>query len=132
MLAHEQIRLRMNMAELPNYLTYSMTAATLFDNILQTRARTFLRLTKAAILYRRILESSSNSSSLFCPSDSNASNQTDIEQEIMRTSPAVVKDRMMMMFLAYSMTAAWLDSGPTMAVIAELMNRPVDTFSVGF
>ncbi len=133
MLAHEQISASMNMAELPNYLTYSMTGATtLFDNIHKLAPGHFLRLTKSGDLYIEEYWNPLQTALHVLPDSAAPSNQTDIEQEIMRLLRQSVKDRMMSDVPFGVFLSGGIDSSLNVALMAELMNRPVDTFSVGF
>lgn len=132
MLAHEQISTSMNMAELPNYLTYSMTGATtLFENIHKLAPGHFLRLSKNGDLHAEEYWNPMNASLHQVPSATPQAS-VEIEQEIMRLLRQAVKDRMMSDVPFGVFLSGGIDSSTNVALMAELMNRPVDTFSVGF
>lgn len=127
MLQHEQISASMNIAELPNYLTYSMTGATtLFEGIHKLAPGHYLRLTSNGDLHT---EEYWNPMQANCE---NRASQSDIEQEIIRLLRQSVKDRMMSDVPFGVFLSGGIDSSLNVALMAELMNRPVDTFSVGF
>lgn len=126
-LQHEQISASINMAELPNYLTYSMTGATtLFEGIHKLAPGHYLRLTSNGDLHT---EEYWNPMQANCE---NRASQSDIEQEIIRLLRQSVKDRMMSDVPFGVFLSGGIDSSLNVALMAELMNRPVDTFSVGF
>ncbi len=131
MLQHEQISASLNMEELPNYLAYSMTGATtLFQNIHKLAPGHFLRLAKDGTLHTEEYWNPLNAS----PQDpsNQAPSPEAVQQEIMRLLRQAVKDRMMSDVPFGVFLSGGIDSSTNVALMAELMNRPVDTFSVGF
>lgn len=132
MLAHEQISASMNMAELPNYLTYSITGATtLFENIHKLAPGHCLRLSKNGDLRTEEYWNPMNAALHQTP-NATPQTSTEIEQEIMRLLRQAVKDRMMSDVPFGVFLSGGIDSSTNVALMAELMDRPVDTFSVGF
>ena len=132
LLTHEQISASMNMAELPNHLTYSMTGrATLFENIHKLAPGHFLRLSKNGDLRTEEYWNPMSAALRQAPS-TKPQTSTEIEQEIMRLLRQAVKDRMMSDVPFGVFLSGGIDSSTNVALMAELMNRPVDTFSVGF
>lgn len=134
LLQHEKISSALNIEELPNYLTYSMTgSSTLFQNIHKLAPGHYLRLTKEGTLnireYWNPLAMSLTSEYSY---SSYQHNTQEIEQEIMRLLRQAVKDRMMSDVPFGVFLSGGIDSSANVALMAELMNRPVDTFSVGF
>lgn len=132
MLVHEQISASMNMAELPNYLTYSMTGATtLFENIHKLAPGHFLRLSKNGDLRTEEYWNPMNAALHQTP-NATPQSSVEIEQEVMRLLRQSVKDRMMSDVPFGVFLSGGIDSSLNVALMAELMDRPVDTFSVGF
>ena len=133
-LAHPKISVEMNKEELPNYLTYSMTGgSTLFQNIEKLPPGALLRVCAESgeirveeywNPLRRALESSESAASGVKPEEA--------QEEIMRLLRQAVKDRMMSDVPFGVFLSGGVDSSANVALMAEQMTRPVDTFSVGF
>jgi asparagine synthase (glutamine-hydrolysing) len=146
-LQHPSFSAEINRLELVNYLGISMTGCnTLFAGIHKLRAGHWLKLkrdgTKEICQYWNVLDtalgtnSSSMSSSkqewkrLSVPMKREA--EQEVLCEIMRLLRQAVKDRMMSDVPFGVFLSGGIDSSVNVALMAELMDRPVDTFSVGF
>ncbi|MFY7999221.1 MAG: asparagine synthase (glutamine-hydrolyzing) [Candidatus Kapaibacteriota bacterium] len=137
MLVHEQISTAMNMDELPNYLAYSMSGAdTLLTDIHKLAPGHFLRLSSKGDLrieeYWNPMQGTANGENAHSQVSNKQSSSLEVEQEIMRLLRQAVKDRMMSDVPFGVFLSGGIDSSTNVALMAELMNRPVDTFSVGF
>ncbi len=125
-----QISAAMNLAELPNCLAFSMTGfSTLFEGIHKLRPGHWLKLSSDGTL--RIHEYWNPLQQAITNSQNTMSEQ-DVQAEIMRLLRQAVKDRMMSDVPFGVFLSGGIDSSVNVALMAELMNRPVDTFSVGF
>jgi asparagine synthase (glutamine-hydrolysing) len=129
-LQHPNISAEMNLHEVANYLTFSMSGSdTLFEGITKLPPAHFLRLRKDGHLeveeYWNPLEQAQHSSAFQMSAE-------EAQHEITRLLRQAVKDRMMsdVPFGAY--LSGGIDSSVNVALMAELMTRPVDTFTVGF
>ena len=129
-LQHPDISAQMNTEEVANYLAHSISGtSTLFQGIHKLPAGNFLRLNKSGDVrieeYWNPLEQAQNLHSYTLSSE-------ETQYEIMRLLRQSVKDRMMsdVPFGAY--LSGGIDSSVNVALMAELMTRPVDTFTVGF
>jgi asparagine synthase (glutamine-hydrolysing) len=140
-LQHPQISAEMNLSELTNYLGLSMTGReTLFAGIHKLRAGHWLKLRRGGALE---VEEYWNPLQMYARGDSNqeivagsamqrgdSMSETEIQQEIMRLLRQSVKDRMMSDVPFGVFLSGGIDSSTNVALMAELMERPVDTFSV--
>jgi asparagine synthase (glutamine-hydrolysing) len=127
-LQHPKVSRELNIDEIPNYLNYGMSSKyeTLFKNIKKLPSGHKLILNKNGLKIERYW-SPFNSS----PLEQNLSD-TDIQSEVMRLLRQSVKDRMMSDVPFGVFLSGGIDSSVNVALMAELMNRPVDTFTVGF
>ncbi len=128
-LRHPAVSSAMNVAEVPNYLAFSMTGrdATLFEGIRKLRPGHSLRLTAdGGIVEQRYW------SPLREDSEELRISEEDAQLEIMRLLRLAVKDRMMSDVPFGVFLSGGVDSSTNVALMAELMDRPIDTFSVGF
>ncbi len=130
-LQHPQVSAEMNVQEMANYLAHSMTGfSTMFEGIHKLAPAHFLRLRKNGTMeieeYWNPLEKAHASNAAY----SLSSEET--QEEMMRLLRQAVSDRMMsdVPFGAY--LSGGIDSSANVALMAELMSRPVDTFTVGF
>lgn len=128
-LQHPSISKEMNIKEMTNYLSFSMTSehSTLFEGIQKLPAGHFLRLKADGTLttqrYWTPLKPNTPYSTL---------NEKDTIDEIMRLLRQAVKARMMSDVPFGVFLSGGVDSSTNVALMAELMDRPIDTFSVGF
>jgi asparagine synthase (glutamine-hydrolysing) len=130
-LQHPAISAEMNLAELTNYLGLSMTGRdTLFQGIHKLRAGHWLKLKQDGAL--EVREYWSPLQKLDAMPQTAAMHEADIRQEIMRLLRQAVKDRMMSDVPFGVFLSGGIDSSTNVALMAELMERPVDTFSVCF
>jgi asparagine synthase (glutamine-hydrolysing) len=128
-LQHPSISRAMNIEEMTNYLSFSMTSehSTLFEGIHKLQAGHFLRLKADGTLtterYWSPLQPNTPYSTL---------SESETIDEIMRLLRQAVKDRMMSDVPFGVFLSGGVDSSTNVALMAELMDRPIDTFSVGF
>src|SRR5581483_1472565 len=129
LLQHPSIRARLNEHALPHYLSLMMPPApeTMFHGIHKLEAGHSLRITANGDLQKRPWWSLLNAGA---PLD-NISEQEAIE-EIRRLLRQSIKDRMMSDVPFGVFLSGGIDSSLNVALMAELMDRPVQTFSVGF
>lgn len=128
-LQHSAVSKEMNYGEMTNYLAFSMTSeqSTLFEGIHKLPAGHFLRLkSDGTITIQRYW------SPLSQKADYTPMSEQEIINEIMRLLRQAVKDRMMSDVPFGVFLSGGVDSSTNVALMAELMDRPVDTFSVGF
>jgi asparagine synthase (glutamine-hydrolysing) len=129
-LQHPQISAAMNMDEVANYLAFSMTGAnTMFEGIHKLAPGHFLRLRRDGAMsieeYWNPLDVAQNLGSY-------ALSEEETQHEIMRLLRQAVSDRMMSDVPFGAFLSGGIDSSTNVALMAELMTRPVDTFTVGF
>jgi asparagine synthase (glutamine-hydrolysing) len=128
-LCHPDILPRMNPVEMANYLAFSMTSDqdSMFDGIRKLPAGHCGVLRRdGSVDIRRYwtpLPAATPYSDL---------NEQQTINEIMRLLRQAVKDRMMSDVPFGVFLSGGIDSSTNVALMAELMDRPVDTFSVGF
>ncbi|MBS1537285.1 MAG: asparagine synthase (glutamine-hydrolyzing) [Bacteroidetes bacterium] len=128
-LEHPSISREMNIREMTNYLSFSMTSehSTLFEGIHKLPAGHFLRLKADGTI---------STERYWSPLPPNTPYSTLSEKEtideIMRLLRQAVKDRMMSDVPFGVFLSGGVDSSTNVALMAELMDRPIDTFSVGF
>jgi asparagine synthase (glutamine-hydrolysing) len=127
-LQHPGIKAEINLNELPNYLNYGMSGReTLFKNIYKLPPGHYLKINLKGELkierYWNPLKPDSSYSDL---------SPEDIQQEVLRLLRQSIKDRMMSDVPFGVFLSGGIDSSLNVALMAELMNRPVDTFTVGF
>lgn len=132
-LTHPAIERRLNYQELPNYLTLSMTGeSTLFEGIHKLSPGHWLKLRSDGSMviqeYWNPLHNLLNNDK----PDARLMNEVEIQEEILRLLRQAVNDRMMSDVPFGAFLSGGIDSSVNVALMAELMDRPVDTFSVGF
>lgn len=128
-LQHPSVVRDVNYGEMTNYLAFSMSSdqSTLFEGIHKLPAGHFLRLKKdGTLIIQRYW------SPLAEKVDYTTMSEKEIIDEIMRLLRQAVKDRMMSDVPFGVFLSGGVDSSTNVALMAELMDRPVDTFSVGF
>lgn len=128
-LRHPSMKAEMNREELPNYLCFSMSSehSTLFQHIHKLPAGHYLHLTSDGSLQIQRYWSPLRENTAYTTMDA-----TEIRNEIMRLLRQAVKDRMMSDVPFGAFLSGGIDSSVNVALMAELMDRPVDTFTVGF
>ena len=129
-LRHPKVSSSINYEELPNYLNWGTTSDSnsLFKNIRKLSAAKRLRLTSdGEIEIKRYWEPIRRNGDLY----SKASPQ-ELGEEILRLLKISIKDRMMSDVPFGVFLSGGVDSSLNVALMSELMSRPVDTFSVGF
>lgn len=128
-LEHPAISREMNYGEMTNYLAFSMTSerSTMFEGIHKLPAGHYLRLRSDGTLnihrYWSPLQAGTEYTTM---------SESEIIDEIMRLLRQAVKDRMMSDVPFGVFLSGGVDSSTNVALMAELMDRPIDTFSVGF
>lgn len=128
-LQHPSVERDVNYGEMTNYLAFSMSSdqSTLFEGIHKLPAGHFLRLKKdGTLIIQRYW------SPLAEKVEYTTMSEKEIIDEIMRLLRQAVKDRMMSDVPFGVFLSGGVDSSTNVALMAELMDRPVDTFSVGF
>lgn len=128
-LAHPQITKRVNFDEIPNYLNFgtSSNRKTLFENIFKIPPAHCFKLTSdGKFVVQRYWNPFAQLGKLDNITTEEASH------EIIRLLRQAIKDRMISDVPFGVFLSGGIDSGLNVALMAELMDRPVDTFTVGF
>ena len=128
-LLHPSVPKEFNEAELPNYLNWCMTSRreSLFKGIKKLSAGCSLKLkSNGEINIHRYWSPVSSFTSY------NNLSENEITNEILRLLRLSIKDRMMSDVPFGVFLSGGIDSSLNVALMAELMDRPVDTFTVGF
>ncbi|MFH1051496.1 MAG: asparagine synthase (glutamine-hydrolyzing), partial [bacterium] len=128
-LQHPSISPEFNFNELPNYLNWGMSSnrESLFKNINKLSAGHYLKLNNQGNI-----EIKRYWSSLQQNQEYTKLSETEIHSEVLRMLRQSIKDRMMSDVPFGVFLSGGVDSSLNVALMAELMDRPVDTFSVGF
>ncbi|TAL70071.1 MAG: asparagine synthase (glutamine-hydrolyzing) [Bacteroidetes bacterium] len=127
-LQHPSVKAELNLDELPNYLNYGMTGReSLFKNIKKLPPAHFLRINSKGEIHIERYWNPFNSEL-----DPTRMSFDDIQSEVLRLLKQSIKDRMMSDVPFGVFLSGGVDSSLNVALMAELMNRPVDTFTVGF
>ncbi len=128
-LEHPSVSKEMNINEIPNYLNYGMSSnqTTLFKNIFKLPAGHCLKLSKETGLVIERFWSPYNQ----CVDKFSMSSE-DIYEELLAMLRRSIKDRMMSDVPFGVFLSGGIDSSLNVALMAELMNRPIDTYTVGF
>jgi asparagine synthase (glutamine-hydrolysing) len=128
-LEHPAVSKEMNIDEIPNYLNYGMSSnhTTLFKNIYKLPAGHFLKLSKEKGLITERYWSPYNQ----CTDNFSMSSE-DIYEELIVLLRRAIKDRMMSDVPFGVFLSGGIDSSLNVALMAELMERPIDTYTVGF
>ncbi|MGA2298578.1 MAG: asparagine synthase (glutamine-hydrolyzing), partial [FCB group bacterium] len=127
-LQHPSFSPELNLEELPNYLNYGMSGReSLFKNIKKLPPGHYLQLRKNGDLkierYWSPLKEDMPYTEL---------SESEIHSEVLKMLKQSIKDRMMSDVPFGVFLSGGIDSSLNVALMAELMNRPVDTFTVGF
>ncbi len=128
LLLHPDVKAEINIRELPNYLNYGISGReTLFKNIYKLPPGHFLKINlKGELTIKKYW-------SPLKPDSSNTElTPGEIQKEVLRLLRQSIKDRMMSDVPFGVFLSGGIDSSLNVALMAELMNRPVDTFTVGF
>jgi asparagine synthase (glutamine-hydrolysing) len=128
-LLHPNVKKEFNQNELPNYLNWCMSSRreSLFKGIKKLAAGCFLHLTANGDLK---IERYWSPISAF--NGYNDLNEIELQSEILRILRLSIKDRMMSDVPFGVFLSGGIDSSLNVALMAELMDRPIDTFTVGF
>lgn len=128
-LEHPVYNRELNLAELPNYLNFGMSGnrESLFKNIKKIPAGCYLKLDKKLEgAMTRYWTPLSNFNGYVDASENELASHT------IKLLRRAVKDRMMSDVPFGVFLSGGIDSSLNVALMDELMDRPVDTFSVGF
>lgn len=125
-LTHPEIGRELNYKELPNYLTFAMSSKkeSLFAGIKKLESGSFITLNKGGIDWKKYwtpLTKINNDISF-----------EDAGQETVRLLREAVKSRMISDVPFGVFLSGGIDSSLNVALMAELMDRPIDTYTVGF
>lgn len=128
-LEHPSVSRELNLDELPNYLNYGMSSKyeSLFKNIKKLPSGHKLKLNSDGVIHIERYWSPLTENSNFI-----TLSQTEIQTEVMRLLRQSVKDRMMSDVPFGVFLSGGIDSSVNVALMAELMDRPIDTYTVGF
>lgn len=128
-LQHSSVRASVNFGEMANYLCFSMSSdlSTMFEGIHKLPAGHYAILTADNTLTTKRYWSPMEAGTPYT-----RMSEQEIIAEIMRLLRQAVKDRMMSDVPFGVFLSGGIDSSTNVALMAELMDRPVDTFSVGF
>lgn len=128
-LAHPKISPEINLDELPNYLNFGMSGnrRSLFKNIEKIPAGHYLKInSKGEIETKRFW------SPLSRVGDYTTLSPEEIGSEVLRILRSAIKDRMMSDVPFGVFLSGGVDSSLNVALMHEVMDRPIDTYSVGF
>ena len=127
-LKHPDVPKELNLDELPNYLNYGISSnyGTLFSGINKLTAGNFLVVNSSGIKQTEYWNPAANSL------DPTQFSDKEIQEEIIRMLRAAVKDRMMSDVPFGVFLSGGIDSSLNVALMYELMDRPIDSYSVGF
>ena len=128
-LCHPDVCSEPEISELPNYLNYAISSdnQTMFKNIRKLPAGSFIKIKQGGDI----------SVNTFWSPLKNFKGYTklskdEIESETINLLRTAIKDRMMSDVPFGVFLSGGIDSSLNVALMSELMNRPVDTFTVGF
>lgn len=125
-LEHPEVKKELNFKELPNYLTFGMSSKheSLFAGIKKLESGSFLTLKKSSLEWKKY----------WTPLGTINNDITFDEAgiEIVRLLREAVKSRMISDVPFGVFLSGGIDSSLNVALMAELMDRPIDTYTVGF
>lgn len=127
-LKHPIVKRELNLDELPNYLNFGMSSrnSSLFKNINKLPAGHFIKVNKKNFVQKRY----------WSPIKENmvytTMNDKEIQEHILILLRQAIKDRMMSDVPFGVFLSGGIDSSVNVALMAELMDRPIDTYTVGF
>lgn len=127
-LQHPEVVPNINYNELMNYLHYSMTGidGSLFEGINKLSSGHFLRFKKKDIQIKQYWNPFSNLQNI------EDQYENHIYLNILSHLRTAIKDRMMSDVPFGVFLSGGIDSSLNVALMSEIMDRPVDTFTVGF
>jgi len=130
-LAHPDVSKEFNFEELPNYLNYGLTSnrATLFKHIKKIPAGHYAIINKHGEINLRRYWSPFNRQ---LEIEVQKLSQAEIQEQLLTMLRSSIEARMMSDVPFGVFLSGGIDSSVNVALMAELMNRPVDTFTVGF
>lgn len=126
---HPDVKKELNLNELPNYLNLGMSSRneTLFANIKKLKPASILEIDANFNIrinqYWNILDHTKQKQKL---------NQKEIQDNVIDILRSSIKSRMMSDVPFGVFLSGGIDSSLNVALMSELMERPVDTFTVGF
>ncbi len=128
-LLHPAVSREFNEQELPNYLNWAMSSNrnSLFRHIHKLPAAHCLKLTAKGDLNKYRYWSAIDENTQYVDMS-----EKELTDEILRLLKLSIKDRMMSDVPFGVFLSGGIDSSLNVALMAELMDRPVDTFTVGF
>jgi asparagine synthase (glutamine-hydrolysing) len=127
-LCHPDIKTELNPDELPNYLNWCMSGRnTLFKGIHKLPAGHCLRLKSDGEMIVRRYWNSITSDTKYTDAS-----EEELKSELLKLLKQAIKDRMMSDVPFGQFLSGGIDSSLNVAIMSELMDRPVDTFTVGF
>ena len=128
-LLHPAVSTELNPRELPNYLNWAMSGNrnSLFKNIHKLPAAHSLKLNSRGDLSSRRYWSPVDKDTQYVDMS-----EKELTDEILRLLKVSIKDRMMSDVPFGVFLSGGIDSSLNVALMAELIDRPVDTFTVGF
>ncbi len=128
-LQHPDVKAEFNEIELPNYLNFGMTSnrESLFAEIKKLPAAHFLLVKSDGTIDRIRYWSPFRENPEYTGLSS-----VEIQAEVIRIIREGIKDRMMSDVPFGAFLSGGIDSSLNVALMDELMGRPVDTFTVGF
>ncbi len=131
-LAHPSISREANLQALSDYLTFLMSPPdqTLFEKIKKLEAGHYLLIRKSGDILKRKYWELDHRTEPF--SDSDFNNESFCIENIRRLLRDSIKLRMMSDVPFGVMLSGGIDSSLNVALMSELMSRPVETFSVGY
>lgn len=126
---HPDVKKELNIDEIPNYLNFGMSSnkKSLFKNIHKLPAGHCLKIDSSGELSIRRYWSPFNQTA-----DNFSMSFEEIYEELIVKLRTSIKDRMMSDVPFGVFLSGGIDSSLNVALMSELMNRPVDTFTVGF
>ncbi len=130
-LCHSAISRNLNFDELPNYLNYGISSrnGTLFDGIKKLHPASYAIIRQDGSLTQKVF---------WTPFDSKKAEEyksfsaIELQNETLSLLRDAVKARMMSDVPFGVFLSGGIDSSVNVALMSELMSRPVDTFTVGF
>ncbi|MEJ5244529.1 MAG: asparagine synthase (glutamine-hydrolyzing) [Bacteroidota bacterium] len=130
-LAHPLTEKEFNFDELPNYLNYGLSSnrGTLFKNIYKIPAGHFLVINKDGEIKLQRYWSPFNKEKEI---ELDQLSDEEIQKQLLELLRRSIEARMMSDVPFGVFLSGGIDSSVNVALMAELMNRPVDTFTVGF
>ena len=128
-LQHPSVSKELNLEELPNYLNFGMSGNrnSLFKNIHKIPAGHYLKLNN-----KGDIEVNRYWSAIPKGLQYTDMSEKEIQEELVRLLRVAIKDRMMSDVPFGVFLSGGIDSSLNVALMAELMDRPVETFTVGF